>query len=134
MPERLDPALRKRRFLACFEVTASVSLAAKWAGVSRQAHWLWMQEDPEYPERFKVAESRAARALEDEAVRRAKQGTQKAIRYKGKIVGYELEFSDTLLAQLLKANNPKKFASSSDVKLSGDVTIKRLIGVPEEAI
>jgi hypothetical protein len=113
--DKVDTTLRQKRFLACFEVAASVQLAAKWAGVSRQAHYLWLNEDPDYPERFRLAESRAARALEDEAVRRAKQGTIKAIRYKGRIVGHELEYSDTLMVQLLKANNPKKFLERSTV-------------------
>jgi hypothetical protein len=51
----------------------------------------------------------AACTLEDEAVRRAHEGLRKPVWYKGKIVGYETEYSDTLLLAVLKANNPDKF-------------------------
>lgn len=56
-----------------------------------------------------MAEAQAARTLEDEAVRRAHEGLRKPVRYKGKIVGYETEYSDSLMLALLKANNPEKF-------------------------
>ena len=115
MVDKLDTVLRQNRFLACFEQAASVQLAARWARISRQSHYHWMDTDPDYPERFRRAEARAARALEDEAVRRAKHGTTRAIRHRGRIVGYELEYSDTLLVQLLKATNPKKFLERSTV-------------------
>jgi hypothetical protein len=52
---------------------------------------------------------KAARTLEDAAVRRAHEGLRKPVWYKGKIVGYETEYSDTLLLAVPKANNPEKF-------------------------
>lgn len=57
--------------------------------------------------------------LEDEAVRRGHEGVRKAIRYKGKIVGYETEFSDTLLMFQIKAGNPEKYRERTDNRLSG---------------
>jgi hypothetical protein len=39
----------------------------------------------------------------------AHEGLRKPVWYKGKIVGYETENSDTLLLAVLKANNPDKF-------------------------
>jgi hypothetical protein len=39
----------------------------------------------------------------------AHEGLRKPVWYKGKIVGYETEYSDTLLLAVLKANNPDKF-------------------------
>ena len=94
---------RQRRFLLCFEACASITQAARWAKVTRQAHYEWM-DDPAYVQAFRYAEPRAQRTLEDEAVRRAREGTRRAVRYKGKIVGWEMEFSDVLMNTLLKAD------------------------------
>ena len=71
--------------------------------MTRQAHYEWM-DDPAYVQAFRYAEPRAQRTLEDEAVRRAREGTRRAVRYKGKIVGWEMEFSDVLMNTLLKAD------------------------------
>jgi len=68
-----------------------------------------MHESPEYKAAFEKSELVAARTLEDEAVRRGREGVRKAIRYKGKIVGYETEYSDTLLVTMLKGALPKKY-------------------------
>jgi len=51
----------------------------------------------------------AARTLEDEAVRRPTRDCGNQTGAKEKIVGYETEYSDTLLLAALKANNPDKF-------------------------
>lgn len=111
-----------------------MSVAARWARLNRNTHYWWLRDDPTYPERFKQAEAKAARTLEDEAVRRAREGLRKAVYYKGKVVGYETEYSDTLLAQLLKATNPAKFRDNSTVALTGNLTVKRIMGVPDEEI
>jgi hypothetical protein len=111
--QRLDTAIhqpeRQRRFLAAFAASGSVGRASRWARIHRQSHYFWLAADPSYPTRFRQAETQAARTLEDEAVRRAYEGLRKPVWYKGKIVGYETEYSDTLLLAVLKANNPDKF-------------------------
>ena len=127
--ENLRPL--QRRFLRCFEACASVTQSARWAKCSRQMHYDWLEADEAYRRAFTEAEPRAHRALEDEAVRRAHQGVRKAIRYKGKIVGYETEFSDQLLITLLKTS--PKFRDRSEVKHSGEIT-KRIIGVPDDEL
>lgn len=94
-----------------------------------------MRDDPTYPDRFHQAEEKAARTLEDEAVRRAHEGLRKAVRYKGRIVGYETEYSDTILLALLKGNNPEKFRDRQAIEHSGTIGVgKRLIGVDVEEI
>ena len=116
----------QRRFLLCFEACASVTVAARWAKISRQNHYNWLEDDELYREAYEKAEPRASRTLEDEAVRRAHQGLTKAVRYKGRIVGYEKEYSDTLMNTLLKAT--AKFRDKLDV--GGTVTVvKRVVGV-----
>ncbi len=108
----------QRRFLAAFSASASITKAARWAKIHRHNHYLWMDDNPEYVKAFQQAEVRAARALEDEAVRRAHDGLRKAVRYKGRIVGFETEYSDSLLLALLKAFAPEKYRERSDHRLS----------------
>lgn len=111
---------KQRRFLAAFSACGSLTQAARWAKIHRQTHYDWLDNDPSYRPAFEKAERRAARSLEDEAVRRAHDGVRKAIRYKGRVVGYETEFSDTLLTILLKGNNPEKFKDRTDLRHSND--------------
>jgi hypothetical protein len=54
---------------------------ASRSGRVHQTHYFWMQEDSSYPRRFKDAEVQAARSLEDEAIRRAREGISKPGRY-----------------------------------------------------
>src|SRR5580704_17843420 len=116
-PTIIDSSQQQRRFLAAFAACANIVKAARWAKLNRACHYNWLKEDPTYKARFDAATSQAARTLEDEAVRRAHEGIKKAIRYKGKILGYETEYSDSLLLALLKANAPDKFVDRS--QLSG---------------
>lgn len=111
MPKVLDSSRQQARFLECFAVCGQVIQAARWAKLHRQAHYGWLREDPTYRARFEAAEEKAARALEDEAVRRAREGVRRPVFYKGRICGYIDEYSDSLMGLLLKANNPKKFAA-----------------------
>ena len=115
-PTIIDSSRQQSRFLAAFGACANVLRAARWAKINRQCHYNWLKEDPTYAARFQEATERAARSLEDEAVRRAHEGLRKPVRYKGKIVGYDTEYSDSLLLALLKANNPEKFMDRSAEK------------------
>jgi hypothetical protein len=108
----------RRKFLAAFAVCGSIVKAARWAHISRQTHYDWM-EDPTYRAAFEEAWKRAADALEAEAVRRAHDGIRKAVRYKGRVVGYETEFSDTLLLALLKAKKSNEYRDKSTIEHHG---------------
>lgn len=119
--EILQPA--QRRFLAAFEACYSLTQAARWAKVARQTHYDWLRNDPNYPECFAEAEKRGARSLEDEAVRRAHEGLRKAVRYKGRIVGYETEYSDSLLITMLKKSNPEAFRERTESRNTHDVKV-----------
>jgi hypothetical protein len=128
--QRLDTAIhqpeRQRRFLAAFAASGSVGRASRWARIHRQSHYFWLAADPSYPARFRQAEVQAARTLEDEAVRRAHEGLRKPVWYKGRIVGYETEYSDTLLLAVLKANNPDKFRDRIEQVNIQDIDIDKL--------
>jgi len=110
---------RQKRFLAAYSACKSLTQAARWAKMTRECHYRWLHEDETYPSRFAEAEKRATRALEDEAVRRAHQGLRKAVYHRGKVVGYETEYSDRLMELLLKAGDPEKYRDRIDQRHSG---------------
>ncbi len=58
--------------------------------------------------------------LEDEAVRRAKDGVEEPVYQGGKLVGHVQKYSDTLLIFLLKGAKPEKFRERSQHEFSGE--------------
>ena len=110
---------RKPAFLLAYLSTASVTKAAKAAKIDRILHYRWLREDPEYAVDFAAAQNEAAQILEDEAVRRAHQGTRKPIYYQGEKCGVVLEYSDSLLMFLLKAFRPDKYRERSSLEVAG---------------
>ena len=112
----IDSSRKQTRFLAAFAASASVLQAARWAKINRQCHYNWLKEDPTYKPRFEAATAQAAQTLEDEATRRAYEGLRRAVRYKGKIVGYETEYSDSLLIERLRAANPERYRPATRIE------------------
>ena len=108
MPRVLDPTYPQRFKEAGDKFTQKVEDTLHLVGVHGVERPILHKGRQVYA-RFRQAEMQAARTLEDEAVRRAHEGLRKPVWYKGKIVGYETEYSDTLLLAVLKANNPDKF-------------------------
>ena len=92
-----------------FRRVGRVDLACAAAGVDRTTHYWWMKNDPEYRKSFEEAREEACGLLEDEAVRRAYQGTLRPQAMGGGKVMMVSEFSDQLLMFLLKCRNPKVF-------------------------
>lgn len=77
--------------------------------------------------------------MEREAYRRAVDGVEKGVYYKGDRIATEHEYSDTLLIFMLKARAPEKYRENLKVDHSGsaDVTITyvndwRNQGAPQE--
>lgn len=110
--------LKKKAFLSAYGHTCSISRAAKAAEIDRGTHYGWLENDPGYRLAFARAKERAADALEDEAVRRAREGTERATTVAGEreVV---LDYSDTLLIFLLKGMRPEKYRERSDVRMPG---------------
>lgn len=131
-PKTVYPNLRdspnQRRFLACLAICGSLTTAARWAKISRQAHYNWLRDDPEYSPKYEDALRKSADTLADEAVRRGREGIRKPIWYKGKVCGYETEYSDQLLLRMLEARRPDLFSTRVKNEHSGPD------GVPLEPI
>jgi hypothetical protein len=75
------------KFLAALiETGGNIVRAAAAAGIDRSLHYIWLQEDPAYPERFAVAWEQAMDTLESEAARRAFEGVAEPVFHAGKRV------------------------------------------------
>ncbi len=90
-------------------------------------------KDEVYRNAFTAVEDEAGQALEDEAVRRAKEGVQRPVLYKGKPVRtgrgrsarilYETEYSDQLLIALLKRFRPALYRERTVTEVTGSVEL-----------
>jgi hypothetical protein len=98
-----------KAFLAALEETGSVSAAAKAAKISRVTVYAHKRDDPDFAKEWDEALDRAADTLEDEARRRAHDGVDEDIYYKGEKVGTVRKYSDVLLMFLLKGIRPQKW-------------------------
>lgn len=99
----------RQRFLASLATGASISAAAKAAGVARQTPYKWRSDDKEFEERWVSSLETGTDALEDEARRRAHDGVKRPVYHGGKRVGYVQEHSDQLMMFLLRARRPEKY-------------------------
>jgi hypothetical protein len=117
---------KQRAFLTAYATCGVISRAAEAAGIARQTHYDWMNNDPEYVEAFKQAEEEAAESLEAEARRRALEGWEEPVYYKGRVVGSVRKYSDTLLMFMLKGAKPEKYKERAEVKHEGEISVRKL--------
>ena len=103
------PAPRLRVFLAHLSETGSVTGAAVLAEVPRSTLYLMRGRDPAFKARWEEAQKIGIDRVEDETVRRALDGTQKAVFYAGRQIASVPQFNDRLLQFLLKAHKPETY-------------------------
>lgn len=121
----------RRAFLAALRQTGKVCDAAAAAGVDRTLVYRIRNRNLKFAKAWDDALEEAAGMLEDEAVRRARDGV---IKYKFTSKGepvlhpvtgepyYELDYSDTLLMFLLKGIYPDKYRDRANVQVEGGET------------
>jgi hypothetical protein len=113
---KLTP-IRRQSFLDYVRDGWSVTAAAKKIGVTRQALYALKLLDPGFAEQWEDAYESGTDLFEDEVKRRALDGIEKPVFYKGEIVGHIREYSDTLMAIVLKARRPEKYRERFDVEI-----------------
>lgn len=114
----------KRAFLAAFAHCGRIRRACHAANISWKSHYLWLKDDEDYKAAFEEAKEMAGDFLEDEAIRRAVEGVQKPVFYKGEHVDNVTEYSDTLLIVAMKGAKPDKYKEHTHLKVEGDITLK----------
>jgi hypothetical protein len=105
MLQRTDEALEALEQAIC-ENAGDLVRACHACGVNPRELHQWTLSDPGIAASIKTAQMIGWASLESEAYRRAVLGIDKAVYYKGEVVGVEKEYSDGLLQTLLKARVP----------------------------
>jgi hypothetical protein len=114
------------KFIECLAEGASVAAAAKAAGYGRQRLYEWREADPQLAAVWDDALEEGTDLLEDEALRRAKDGVAEPRFYEGQVCGTVKKYSDTLLIFLLKARRPWKYADKAQTEHSGTLEVRWL--------
>jgi hypothetical protein len=112
---------KKRRdwkplFLEWFAKTGNVSLSAQKAKVNRQHVYTARESDEAFATAWDEAEEVAVDALEEEARRRAHDGWDEPVFYKGEQAGTIRKYDSTLLIFLLKARRPQTYRENTRVE------------------
>lgn len=113
------PQEKQLAFLEAFVELVSVTRAAKKARIYRTIVYDWIRDDAEFKKAYERACEIATFKLEDEAIRRAYEGTLRPVFQGGEKVGSIREYSDTLLIVLLKARAPEKYKERTSSELTG---------------
>ena len=87
----------EKPFLTALEATGIVARAAKRAKVGRRTVYDHMKADPEFAKRCEEALDGAEANLEEEVMRRALEGEQVPVYFRGEVVGQITRKSDALL-------------------------------------
>jgi DsbC/DsbD-like thiol-disulfide interchange protein len=103
-------------FCTALAETANVTRSCKIAELGRTTAYLWRNSDTDFAKAWDAALERGTDALEDEAVRRGHEGTEKPVYQGGKLVGTVREYSDTMLTIMLKARRPDKFKDRATIE------------------
>lgn len=105
---------KKADFLRHFADSGNVTKSALETRIDRTTVYRWKKEDPEFGVAFDEAEEMGGMALEDEAHRRAFEGSLIVTKN-----GSYRQHSDLLTIFLLKARFPEKYIDKSRTELTG---------------
>jgi hypothetical protein len=121
--ETRETQKKREKFLAAYRELGIIRDAAKVANIARATVYRWL-DDETFRAQFEEAKEEAIEKLEREAVRRACEGVDKPIYYKGQLVDTVREYSDTLLIFLLKGLRPDKYAERVKQDVNATFTIE----------
>lgn len=132
-----NPTPKQAAFLAAYRLCGNITRAAAMAGVHPDTpRCNWKGEDG-FDEAMGQALEEAVDHLEEEARRRAQDGVDEPVYYKGSPCGAVRKYSDTLLIFLLKGARPQKFRENVKMEHGGEVNIAHAVvvkGIDTEAL
>jgi hypothetical protein len=121
---------KQRDFLLAYVYSRRLVRAQRLSGVCRQSHYMWLDKDPLYPEYVRRAKMIIADHAEEEAYRRAFEGLDIPVIYRGEIRDYYKSYSDSLAMFMLKGLKPETYNRSiADFPFEGptriNITVKK---------
>jgi AcrR family transcriptional regulator len=117
----------REKFLATLARGLSITAACAEAGIGRSTAYHWRDIDEVFAAEWETALEQGTDVFEDEARRRAIEGTDRPVFYEGRQVGSIREYSDTLMVLMLKARRPTVFRERIDHAHSGHMTLEQLV-------
>ncbi len=99
---------RRIAFLKGLEQGMSAAGAAEAAGISRSLVYRWREHDRAFAAAWRLAAEVGTDRLEDEAMRRALEGVEKPVFYRGEAVGVVRTYDNRLLMLLLQRRRPAR--------------------------
>src|SRR6267142_3657277 len=101
---------RQARFIENLRLTGgNISKACEASNVSRPTAYTYRNTVPMFREAWDEALEASIEQLEQEARRRALEGVNEPVFYKGDVCGVIRKYSDTLAIFLLQAHRPEKY-------------------------
>lgn len=117
---RSKPTPKKlREFLELLAGNGNVSVSAEACNLNRRELYRRRDDDAEFAEAWDAAMEEATDHLEAEARRRALEGWDEPVFWKGIESGVVRRYSDTLLIFLLKGSRPEKFRDRQQLEHTG---------------
>ena len=104
----------KQDFLNALEESGSVSKACKIVGVERHRLYEYIKRNPDFQAEVMEMKMRGMEGLEDEAIRRARDGEESDVYHNGQKVGVRNTKSDLLTIFMLKGAFPDKYKDRVD--------------------
>lgn len=109
--------IKKRDFLRLYAQDGILGTCAAAVGVDQSTVYRWRDADPVFAAMMHWAAEYSQDLLEQEARRRAVEGTVKPVYQGGRLVGEVTEYSDTLLIFLMKGGRPGKYRERVSVEV-----------------
>lgn len=113
----------KNKICKMIEETGDWRTAIATLSISRVAFKNALKKDVQLAERVEMAEGKYLAGLEAEARRRAVEGVEKGIYYKGDRIATEREYSDKLLDKLMTAADKEKYSKQTSVKNDTNINV-----------
>ena len=137
MPQRHERSLGwEALFLASLLTEGTIAAAAREAGIAYRTVMRKRQKDPAFAEQMRVAQEMHTQALEREMYRRAVEGIEEPIMFRGEVVEKVRRYSDQLLMFALRARRPdvyRESANNVNVAVDGRVQFSQPITVVPDA-
>src|SRR5579872_3846311 len=114
---------KQQIFLEALRRTGQIQKSAEAAGYTSSTYMRKLrQQDPEFAKEWDEALEAGIDVLEDEAIRRGRDGVEKNVHYKGEVIDTEIIYSDALLQFILRGARPEKYREN--VNIQGSITHK----------
>lgn len=106
---------QKHAYIVGLRALGLEAKAARALGITMASVRKEIDTDPDFAEQVQESLDLAADRFEEEAIRRAVEGTEKGVYFQGSLVDTETVYSDTLLVKVLQARRPDKYGNKTEL-------------------